>query len=68
MFKVFLYICCMAYAIKKGNKNVLDGETFKTMAQAKRTKYQIIIGGRNYKEAAPFLDTKIVKVAKKKKK
>lgn len=58
----------MAYAIKKGRKNVLGKETFSTMAQAKRAKYQIIVGGKTYKESAPFLDTKIVKVAKKKKK
>jgi len=57
----------MAYAIKKGTKNVLGDETFKTLASAKRAKYQIIIGGRNFKEASPFLEAKIVKVTKKKK-
>ena len=56
----------MAYAIKKGTKNVLGDETFKTLASAKRAKYQIIIGGRNFKEASPFLEAKIVKVNKKK--
>ena len=57
----------MPYVLKKGNKAILGGETFKSMAEAKNVKYQIIIGGRNFKDAAPFLDAKIVKVVKKKK-
>jgi hypothetical protein len=56
----------MAYAVKKGNRNVL-GETFKTATEGRRAKYQIIIGARSFKEASPFLETKVVKVAKKKK-
>lgn len=57
----------MPYAVKKGSKNVLGTETFKTAKEAKIAKYQIIIGGRGFKDASPYLDTKIVKVAKKKK-
>ena len=58
----------MPYVLKKGNKAILGGETFRSIAEAKNVKYQIIIGGRNFKDAAPFLDAKIVKVAKAKKK
>ncbi len=57
----------MPYVLKKGNKAILGGETFKSMSEAKNVKYQIIIGGRNFKDAAPFLDAKIVKVVKRKK-
>lgn len=57
----------MAYVVKKGSKNVLGSETFKTATEAKIAKYQMIIGGRNFKEAVPYLDTKVVKIADKKK-
>ena len=58
----------MPYILKKGNKAILGGETFTSITEAKRSKYQIIIGGRNFKDASPYLDAKIVKVAKAKKK
>lgn len=57
----------MPYVLKKGTKKILGGETFKSMTEAKNTKYQIIIGSRNFKDAQPFLDVKVVKTAKKKK-
>ena len=57
----------MPYKVVKGKRNVLD-ESFGTAKAAKIAKYQIIIGGKSFKDAAPFLDTKIVKFAKAKKK
>ena len=57
----------MPYQVKSGNRNVLD-ENFSTATEARRAKYQIILGAPSFKQASRSMDYKIVKVARKTKK
>ncbi len=56
----------MPYVVKSGSKNYF-GEVFTTERDAKTAKYFAVVGAKNNRSAFRAMDTKIVKVAKKKK-
>ena len=55
----------MPYVVKSGTKNYF-GEVFRSQKEAKEAKYFTIVGAKNNRGAFRAMDTKIVKVAKKK--
>jgi len=55
----------MPYVVKSGTKNYF-GEVFRSQKEAKEAKYFAIVGAKNNRGAFRAMDTKIVKVAKKK--
>jgi hypothetical protein len=56
----------MAYKVKLGNKDYFS-EEFPTETEAKKAKYFAIVGAKTFRSASKSMDTKIVKVVKKKK-
>lgn len=56
----------MPYVVKSGTKNYF-GEVFTSQKDAKQAKYFAIIGAKNNRGAFRAMETKIVKVTKKKK-
>jgi hypothetical protein len=57
----------MPYVVKSGTKNYFD-EVFTSQKDAKEAKYFAVIGAKNNRSAFRAMDTKIVKVVKRKKK
>ena len=58
----------MAYKVKSGKKDYFGGEIFSTERDAKYAKLFAIEGAKNKRSAFKAMETKIVKVASKKKK
>ena len=57
----------MPYKVKSGKTDYF-GETFNSEKAAKEAKYFAVVGAKNNRSAFKAMDTKIVKVAKRKKK
>jgi hypothetical protein len=57
----------MPYVVKSGKKDYF-GETFNSEKAAKEAKYFAVVGAKSNRTAFKAMDTKIVKVARKKKK
>ncbi len=56
----------MPYKVKSGKTDYF-GETFRSEKAAKEAKYFAVVGAKTNRTAFKAMDTKIVKVAKKKK-
>lgn len=57
----------MPYKVKSGKTDMFD-EIFKTEGEAKTAKYYAILGAKTNRNAFKYMDAKILKVAKSKKK